>query len=109
FDYFSSIDHVAFNPRLSARLQVAKYTALKAGVGLYSQDPQPTDYDRKFGNPDLRPESAIHAAFTLEQGLLPGLMLEVTGFFKHLYDLSTASSNFLLRDGQVDAERVSSD
>jgi TonB family protein len=109
FDYFSSIDHVAFNPRISARLQVAKYTWLKAGVGLYSQDPQPTDYDKKFGNPNLRPESAIHAAITLEQGLLPGLMLEATAFYKHLYDLATASQNFIMRDGVADAERVSSD
>jgi TonB family protein len=109
FDYYGSIRQVSFNPRLSARVQVAKYTFLKAGLGLYSQDPQPTDYDAKFGNPNLHPESALHAALTLEQGLLPGLMLEATGFYKYLYDLATASPYFVVRDSKAVAERVSSD
>jgi hypothetical protein len=90
-------------------MQVASFTWLKAGIGLYSQDPQPPDYIAAFGNPAVRPESAIHYALTVEQGILPGLMGEVTGFYKDLYDLATANSNFVLRDGKTVAEHDYSD
>jgi outer membrane receptor protein involved in Fe transport len=108
-DYFSPLEHVAFNPRLTARVAVARFTTIKAGVGIFSQDPQPPDYDRNFGNPKLRPESAIHYALTIEQGLFPGLMAEVTGFGKQLYDLVAPTDNFELRGGQPAPERVASD
>jgi hypothetical protein len=36
-------------------------------------------------------------------------MLEVTGFYKHLYDLVAPTGNLVLRDGVVSAERVASD
>lgn len=109
FDYYSPLIHPSFNPRLTGRFQLASYSWLKAGVGLFSQDPQPPDYDPNFGNPKLRPESAIHYALTVEQGLLPGLMVELTGFYKQLYDLVAPSSNFVLRDGQTVPERKSND
>jgi TonB family protein len=109
FDWYSPLIRPAFNPRLSARLQLAPYTWLKAGVGMYSQDPQPPDYDPNFGNPKMAPESAVHTALTLEQGLFRGLMLEVTGFYKYLYDLSAPTDNFVLRDGKTVAERLASD
>ena len=109
FDYFSALSRQAFNPRLSGRVQLSPFTWLKAGVGLYSQDPQPPDYDPNFGNPSLRPESAIHYALTVEQGILPGLMAEVTGFYKDLYDLVAVSNAFVQRDGQAVPERKSND
>ena len=93
FDYFSALSRQAFNPRLTARVQVSPFTWLKGGVGLFSQDPQPPDYDPNFGNPKLRPESALHYALTVEQGIWPGLMAEATGFYKELYDLVAPSSN----------------
>jgi outer membrane receptor protein involved in Fe transport len=105
-DWYSPLQHVSFNPRLNARLQVAKYSALKLGVGLFSQDPQPPDYDKVFGNPKLRPESAIHASVSFEQGLYPGLTLELTAFYKQLYDLVTTSLQPILgTDGMVSIER----
>lgn len=109
FDYYSRLARPSFNPRLSARFQLSAYTWLKAGVGLYSQDPQPPDYDPNFGNPRLGPESAIHSALTVEQGLYPGLMLELTGFYKQLYDLVAPSSHLVLRDGVTVPERKSND
>ncbi|HEX9102672.1 MAG TPA: TonB-dependent receptor [Polyangia bacterium] len=110
FDYFSALARQAFNPRLTARVQAAPFTWLKGGVGVFSQDPQAPDYDPNFGNPRLRPESAIHYALTVEQGLLPGLMAEVTGFYKDLYDLVVVSSSFVRRDGgQALPERKSND
>ena len=109
FDYFSALAHQAFNPRVTARLQLAPYSWLKAGAGLFSQDPQPPDYDPSFGNPRLRPESALHTALTVEQGIWPGLMAEVTGFYKGLYDLVAPSSRFVRRDGITVPERKSND
>jgi len=107
FDWWSQLGGItAFDPRLSGRIQVAKYTALKFGVGHYSQSPQAIDFNRVFGNPNIRPERAIHTALGIEQGILPGLQAELTGFYKHLYELSAASSEFLLRDGRVTPERV---
>lgn len=109
FDYYSSLQAQSFNPRFTARYQVAPYTWLKGGVGLFSQDPQAPDYNKQFGNPKLRPESAIHYGLTLEQGLLPGLMIEVTTFYKQLYDLVVPSAELVQRDGQMVPERKSND
>ena len=78
-------------------------------MGLFSQDPQPPDYDRNFGNPKLGPEHAIHYTFAVEQGILPGLMAEATGFYKQLYDLVTVNDNLVLRDGKPVSERVGND
>jgi hypothetical protein len=36
-------------------------------------------------------------------------MLELTGFYKYLYDLAAASNNYVVRDGKTVAERVASD
>lgn len=106
FDYYSPLRLPSFNPRLSFSIAAARYTTIKAGVGLYSQAPLSIDYNRVFGNPNLRPEQALHTQLSIEQGVLPGLAAEVTGFYKHLYDLSTPTANFEIRDGRVTPERV---
>lgn len=108
FDWYSPLRRPSFDPRLSARVRAWKYTWLKAGVGTYSQHPQPTDYDPVFGNPNVRPEKALHTAFTVEQGILPGLMVEATGFYKHLWDLSTPTNETVLRGQAWQPERVAS-
>ncbi len=110
FDYYSPILHPSFNPRLNARLQLTRLTALRAGIGLYSQDPQPPDYDPVFGNPKLRPESAIHCSLSVEQAILPGLTLEVTGFYKQLYDLVVSSNRPIYTpEGRINLERKSNE
>ncbi|MGZ3438943.1 MAG: TonB-dependent receptor plug domain-containing protein, partial [Polyangia bacterium] len=110
FDYFSALARQAFNPRLTARVQLSPFTWIKGGVGVFSQDPQAPDYDTNFGNPRLRPESALHYALTVEQGIWPGLMAEVTGFYKELWDLVAPSSNLLQgANGQAVPERKSND
>ena len=108
FDYYSALQHQSFDPRLTGRFQLGKYTWLKAGVGLFSQSPQASDYDAVFGNPHVRPEKALHTALTVEQGLLPGLLVEVTGFYKHLWDLSTVTGNYVLDGDKIHPERVAS-
>ncbi len=108
FDYFSALQHTAFNPRMTAQFRVSPITWIKAGLGLYSQDPQPPDYDPHYGNPNVRPESAIHSSLGVEQGILPGLSLEVTGFYKYLYDLVAPSTQSVLRNDATVPENVAS-
>jgi TonB family protein len=110
FDYWSPVLHPAFNPRLAARWQVGPLTTIRAGAGLYSQDPQPQDYDPIFGNPRLRPETALHVSLSVEQAIYRGLMLELTGFYKQLWDLVvTSTANVLGADGMVTQEKKSND
>ena len=47
-------------------------------------------------------------ASALEQGLLPGLMLEIGGFYKYLWDLAAPSSEFVIQGGKTRTERVAS-
>ncbi len=108
FDWYSGIRLPTFDPRLTLRTQVAKYTWLKSGIGVYSQIPAATDYNAAYGNPNLRPEKSIHMASALEQGLLPGLMLEIGGFYKYLWDLAAPSSEFVIQGGKTRTERVAS-
>ncbi len=108
FDWYSAIHLPTFDPRLTARFQLAKYTTLKVGLGLYSQLPAATDYNKSYGNPSLRPEKAIHSSIAIEQGILPGLSAEIGGFYKHLYDLAAPSTAYTLRNGQVTPERLAS-
>lgn len=109
FDEYSALRHQSFDPRLTGRFELARFTTLKAGVGLFSQPPVSIEYDPVFGNPALRPEQALHLSLGLEQGILPGLLGEVTGFYKHLWDLSTPTSDYVLRsDGKMHAENYAS-
>jgi TonB family protein len=108
YDWYSPLHVGSFDPRLSLRAQLAKYTTLKIGVGQYSQMPQAIDFNRVFGNPNERPERALHTALTLEQGIAPGLQGELTGFYKQLYDLSAPTTNLTMRDGKLSPENVAS-
>jgi TonB family protein len=54
------------DPRLIARYQLSPTLTLKAYVGQFSQPPQPEGLDRRFGNPDLTMEHAIHTGLGYE-------------------------------------------
>jgi TonB family protein len=108
FDYYSPLHQPSFDPRLQLKYQPASFTWLKGGVGLYSQPPISIEYDPVFGNPALRPEKSMHLQVGVEQGILPGLLGEVTGFYKHLWDLSAPTNEFVMRDGQVHPENYAS-
>jgi len=89
---------------------VGALTAVRAGAGLYSQDPQPPDYDAHFGNPNLRPETALHLSLSVEQAIYRGLTIEVTGFYKQLWDLVvTSDARVIAGDGTIAFERKSND
>jgi hypothetical protein len=63
------LDGVARNsvdPRLVARYQLSPELTLKAYLGYFSQPPQPEGLDRRFGNPDLGVEHAVHTGVGYE-------------------------------------------
>ena len=78
-------------PRLRLAWDLADNTTLKAGVGLYVQAPQPRDFDVVFGNPRVGLEHALHTSLGVAQGLPRDITLEVTGFYKNLWDLAAPS------------------
>ena len=91
-------------PRLRAAFDVADNTTLKAGVGLYGQAPQPREFDAVFGNPRVGLEHALHTSLGVAQALPKDSTLEVTGFYKYLWDTARPSSDLQLVNGSVRPE-----
>jgi TonB family protein len=94
FDYYSDISQATFAPRLTVRYQLNKPVALKAGVGLFYQEPDVTtgQTDKNFGNPDLKAERAIHYSAGVEWKPREHINLDVTGFYKDLSNWVSATT-----------------
>ncbi len=97
------------DPRLRAAVDVADRTTIKAGVGIYSQLPSIVEWNPRWGNPRLSPERSLHTSLGVAQGLPLGMDVEVTGFFKYLWDLAADSDRIVLRpEGTVGPETFAS-
>ena len=106
-DWYSLIERQSIDPRLTARYRLTPATTLSAGVGLYSQAPQPQDTDPNFGNPHIGPEHALQVGGGVEQRLKGGISASVNAFYKYLYDLSTVSTQTVVADdGAIRKEGV---
>ncbi len=94
FTFYGEPFNVAqVDPRLRFGWQVADKTAIKGGVGIYTQAPNPPfKYDAAFGNPRVGIERSVHNSLGVEQQLPADITLEVTGFYKHLWDLTADST-----------------
>lgn len=79
---------VTADPRLTARWALSDRTALRMGVGRYSQFPTVRqllpDGD---GNPDLGPAWSLQSSVGIEQSLFGVVKVEGTLFYNHLDDL----------------------
>ena len=107
FDWYALIEQQTIDPRLTARYSLTPVTTLSAGVGLYSQAPEPQDTDPSFGNPHIGPEHAVQLGVGVEQHLRGGISASVNAFYKYLYDLSTVSSQTIIADdGSIRKEGV---
>jgi TonB family protein len=86
YDYFSDINRSAAGPRLTVRYQLSKPWAFKGGIGLFYQPPALTEgeTDKSFGNPNLKPQQAIHYSAGVEWKPRDHLNFDVTGFYKDL-------------------------
>jgi TonB family protein len=74
-------------PRLAARLRITSRVAVYASLGWYHQAPDAADFSTVFGNPTLRPESAIHYVTGVETRATATLHVELQAFYKDLRDL----------------------
>ncbi len=77
------------DPRLSLFYDARPGTTLVAGAGLFGSPPQPQQSSPTFGNPDLGPNRGTHLALGVRQELPFAARLELTGFYKRLWNLVT--------------------
>ena len=100
--YAAPQNRAAVEPRLRAIWQLTPTTALKGGIGLYSQGPGALENDAVFGNERLGLQRSLHTSVSLAQELPWELSLEVTGFYKRLWDLISPSEAIERLPGAAD-------
>ncbi len=85
-DYYTLQKAATINPRLSSRYQLTDATALKAGVGGYSQPPLYYESFDPVGNPEVDPYHALHTSLGVEHEFGGMLQLDVEAFYKSLWN-----------------------
>lgn len=93
-DYFSDLEHWSFDPRLSARYEVTRATALKWGVGMFTQSPEVWQSLESMGNPSIDPYRALHTSAGIEQRLGQHARVGVEGFYKRIYDYIVGTPSY---------------
>jgi TonB family protein len=86
------------DPRLVARWQVEKQTALKAYAGVFHQPPQPEGLDSLFGNPDLGMERGLHFGAGVERKLWKYITLDAELYYIDRDDLAIFSDRAVRRE-----------
>jgi TonB family protein len=90
-DYNDLVNRGAIDPRLSMRYEVTERTAIKAGVGRFSQSPDERTVVDPIGNPNLRMTHALHASAGVEQKVTDTFSASVEGFGKLIDDVVTTT------------------
>lgn len=85
-DYYSDVQEWSFDPRAVAHYKIDDTTSLKAGLGLYSQPPQPPFNLKQIGNPDLNPMRTVHMTVGAERDFTETLNVQADVYYKHLFD-----------------------
>lgn len=99
-DYVKVKSISQFSPRLGLAYQLGGVAVLHFSYGHFFQMPPlyslynnhsllvgPTDYETLMGNPELKPEKTVAYEIGLWQELFPGMGLEVSLFYKDIYNL----------------------
>jgi hypothetical protein len=82
-DWYRTLSRWTVDPRLSARWDLSRLTALKAGVGLFQQPPAPDESAPPFGTSGLLAPRALHVSAGGERRF--GFAeIDLTGFWKSL-------------------------
>lgn len=84
-DYYNIIDRFSFDPRLSTHYELTEEVTLKAGIGLFSQPPEGQEVANELGNPNLKPNRALHVSTGCEYQPFEGIKFGLEGYFKHLF------------------------
>jgi len=105
-EYFAANGQVAVDPRLRGIYKLTEEAALKAAVGLYSQGiQQPVQLDSAFGNPRLGVQRSFHTSLGFAYDLPWDSFIELTGFYKELWNLVSPSTELVERpDGGLGPE-----
>jgi outer membrane receptor protein involved in Fe transport len=108
-DYDSAIKRWAADPRVVVRYELFPKTTLKAGLGLFHQQPGLEVSDKVYGNPNLEFTEAVHYSVGVEQQLLENLEVGVEGFYKDLRNVVRSSDEMMERNGKMVPERYNND
>ena len=99
--YFTDVEDVIFEPRLTILARILDGVVIKGGVGLFQQSPAPDELSADFGNPDLLAEKSIHYSLGTELAITEFMDLEVTGFYKNMFDLVSRSNKIIEKEGEM--------
>ncbi len=96
-------------PRLATRVLMTDWLTAKAGWGFYHEAPLAQQMSANFGNPDLGLSQSQQIAAGVEvkplRSRLPGLLLDVQGFYNARTGLVVTSQNTVERGGKAVPER----
>lgn len=92
---------LALDPRLWVSFQPRPEFALRGSAGLFSQPPEGTQLEPSpYGNPLLSHERAFQSSLGVEYTPLPGVRVDLTGYYNRRYDTIIATHELLvLPDG----------
>lgn len=85
-DYYGTLGRFTHDPRATFIYTLAETTRLKAGIGLFSQPPQPQETDVVLGNPELKPTQTLHLSGGVDHDLDEAISVGIETFYKHLWD-----------------------
>jgi len=86
-DYSTFYERGSVDPRLSSRLELTDTTAIKAGVGKFTQ--QPTEAEAVIGAAELELPRALHVSAGVEQQLTEVITASLEGFAKWMDRVTT--------------------
>ncbi len=92
-DYYREFRAWSVDPRLSTRYEVSEATALKLGLGRYSQPPQFWMSIPEIGNPDLDAYHAWQVSGGVEQRFGKTVKVGLEGFYKALDGVVVGSAD----------------
>jgi hypothetical protein len=92
-DYYGEIQDSSVDPRVALRYELTRLTALKGGIGYYSQPPQSWQSIPGVGNPNLKHFRALQASGGVEQKLGEHGKLTAEAFYKRVEDIVIGTEN----------------
>ena len=107
--YAVQFKRATVDPRLRFVARIGDHTSIRGGVGIYSQTPDIPEWNKRFGNPRLGPEHAVHTSIALRHEFPQQWTAEIAAFYKYSWDLAAPSTSLVRKlDGTIGPESFSS-
>lgn len=88
--YFNLTDEIVADPRLSLSFKAPNNTNIRAGWGIYHQNPTPAQILPKWGNPKVNASYGTHYVMEIEKSFMDNSSsIKLAGYYKDLKDLIT--------------------